>query len=117
MKLICQGAESRVYSTEYLSKPAIVKERLSKKYRIKELDVKINKQRLLQEARCLVKCRRAGVRAPWYLHMCLCWPFLIFDSILLIDLENNSLYLERILGMSLKEFLWQNLGTCVVIFH
>lgn len=66
MKLICQGAESRVYSTEYLSKPAIVKERLSKKYRIKELDTKINKQRMLQEARCLVKCRRAGVHAPWY---------------------------------------------------
>ena len=61
---IYQGAEARVYTTTYLGKAAVLKERLSKSYRVKELDKKINKQRLLQEARCIVKCRRAGVATP-----------------------------------------------------
>ena len=63
-ELICQGAEGRVYGTEFFGRPAIIKQRLSKSYRVAELDKKINKQRLLQEARCIVKCRRAGVATP-----------------------------------------------------
>ena len=65
MELICQGAEGCIYATSYLGKPAVIKQRLSKSYRVKELDTKINKQRILQEARCIVKCRRAGVMTPW----------------------------------------------------
>lgn len=53
--LISQGAEGKVYTTDFLSRPTIVKERLSKKYRTKELDFKINKQRMIQETRCMVK--------------------------------------------------------------
>lgn len=59
-----QGAEARVFSASYLGMPAVVKERLSKSYRVKELDTKIIKQRMLQEARCIVKSRRAGVPSP-----------------------------------------------------
>ena len=61
---IFQGAEARVYTTTFAGHPAVVKERLVKSYRVVELDRKINKQRLLQEARCIVKCRRAGVTTP-----------------------------------------------------
>lgn len=65
MELLCQGAESRIYlMSDFCGKPTIIKERLSKSYRVKELDIKINKQRLLQETRCMVKCRRAGVATP-----------------------------------------------------
>jgi TP53 regulating kinase-like protein len=53
-----------VYATTYLGRPAVMKERLSKSYRVKELDTKINCTRILQEARCIVKCRRAGVATP-----------------------------------------------------
>jgi tRNA A-37 threonylcarbamoyl transferase component Bud32 len=53
--LISQGAEGKVYTTDFLSRPTIVKERLSKKYRTRELDYKINKQRMTQETRCMVK--------------------------------------------------------------
>jgi TP53 regulating kinase-like protein len=63
-ELMCQGAEGRVYATTYLGRPAVMKERLSKSYRVKELDTKINRTRILQEARCIVKCRRAGVATP-----------------------------------------------------
>lgn len=92
-ELLCQGAEGRVYATAFLDRPAVVKERLSKKYRVKELDTKINKQRLLQEARCMVRCRRAGIRTPCIFQM---------------DPDNGRMCMERILGQTFKEFLWSN---------
>ena len=64
MELIGHGAEGRVFATIFLSRPAIVKERLPKKYRVKDLDQKLTLQRLRQEARSMVKCRRAGVLTP-----------------------------------------------------
>jgi TP53 regulating kinase-like protein len=90
-EFLFQGAEARVYTTSFMGVPAVLKERLTKSYRVKELDRKINKQRLLQEARCIVKCRRSGVVAP---------------SIYLVDLENNRLYMERIMGKTYKDILW-----------
>lgn len=66
MQLIGQGAEGKVYETVFLSRPTIVKERVAKSYRVKELDQKLTLQRLRQEARCMVKCRRAGVLTPRY---------------------------------------------------
>lgn len=65
MELIGQGAEGKVYATTFLNRPTIIKERLSKKYRVRELDEKLTLQRLRQEARCMVKCRRAGIASPW----------------------------------------------------
>jgi TP53 regulating kinase-like protein len=65
IQLVAQGAEGKVYSTTFLSRPTIIKERVSKKYRVKELDSRLNIQRLRQEARCMVRCRRAGVLTPW----------------------------------------------------
>ena len=65
MELIALGAEGKVYSTIFLDRPTIVKERLTKKYRVKELDDKLTLQRLRQEARCMVKCRRMGIASPW----------------------------------------------------
>jgi len=62
--LVYQGAESRVYESVYIDRPVIIKERLSKSYRVKELDKKINRHRLQQEIKCMVKCRRAGVATP-----------------------------------------------------
>jgi TP53 regulating kinase and related kinases len=63
-EFLFQGAEAKVFSSTYLGKDVVIKQRLSKSYRVQELDKKINKQRLLQEARCIVKCRRAGVMVP-----------------------------------------------------
>jgi TP53 regulating kinase-like protein len=62
--VLCQGAEGKVYSTFYLGRPAVCKVRLSKSYRVPALDEKINKQRLLQEARCIAKCKKFGISAP-----------------------------------------------------
>jgi TP53 regulating kinase and related kinases len=59
--LIAQGAEALLYRTTYLSSsaPAALKVRPSKKYRHKVLDERLTKQRVLAEARVLVKL--AGV--------------------------------------------------------
>jgi TP53 regulating kinase-like protein len=92
-EVISQGAEGKVYKIRFLGKDCVVKERLSKKYRVKELDVKINKQRLLQECRCMVKCRKAGVLTP---------------TVYLVDQLSNRLYLEYINGRTLKDFLSAN---------
>lgn len=88
--LLAQGAEAKVYEVEYQGKRAILKQRLVKQYRIKELDSKLNKQRLHREVKCLEKCRKAGVAAP-YVHQ--------------VDAESNSIYMERIDGSSLKTLL------------
>ena len=65
--LAFQGAEAKIYFCTYRGESAavVVKERLSKRYRIPELDVKITKQRILQESRCMEKCKKAGIVAPW----------------------------------------------------
>jgi len=82
-RLIYQGAESRVYESLYIDRPVIIKERLSKSYRVKELDKKINKHRLQQEIKCMVKCRRAGVATPRYntrLILCICIHHVIIQT-------------------------------------
>jgi len=69
--LLTQGAEALVYKTHFLtpSQPAILKFRPSKAYRHPTLDARLTKQRVLAEARVLVKLsapdvRDAGVRVP-----------------------------------------------------
>eukprot|EP01035_Chromulina_nebulosa_P001389 gene1389-1856_t len=91
--LVFQGAEAKIYFCTYKGESAVVKERLSKRYRIPELDVKINKQRILQESRCMEKCKKGGIVAPVLLHT---------------DIAHNRLYMERIMGLTIKEFLLQN---------
>jgi TP53 regulating kinase-like protein len=64
MELIKQGAEAKVYKTMHNNLPAILKERLVKTYRIPELDKKLTKARIKQEARCLKVCKENGVATP-----------------------------------------------------
>lgn len=64
--ILSQGAEGRVIATEFLGKDAVCKERLRKRYRVPFLDEKLNKQRILQEARCINRCFRHGVSVPMY---------------------------------------------------
>uniref|UniRef100_K3WUU0 non-specific serine/threonine protein kinase n=1 Tax=Globisporangium ultimum (strain ATCC 200006 / CBS 805.95 / DAOM BR144) TaxID=431595 RepID=K3WUU0_GLOUD len=88
--LISQGAEAKVYETVFSGRPCIVKERVKKSYRLPVLDKKLSHRRLVQEARCIIKCRKAGVVTP---------------CIYLIDEERGRLYTEKINGGSVKEYL------------
>ncbi|KAL1868364.1 serine/threonine-protein kinase bud32 [Paecilomyces lecythidis] len=64
--LLTQGAEAHLYKTTFLtpSTPAALKIRPSKPYRHPILDKRLTRQRVLQEARCLVKLVREGVNVP-----------------------------------------------------
>ncbi|DAZ94666.1 TPA: hypothetical protein N0F65_000946 [Lagenidium giganteum] len=89
-RLISQGAEAKVYETVFAGRPCIVKERVKKSYRLPILDKKLSHRRLIQEARCIIKCRKSGVLTP---------------CIYLIDEDQGRLYTEKICGGSVKEFL------------
>ncbi|KAL3668853.1 hypothetical protein V7S43_006145 [Phytophthora oleae] len=89
-KLISQGAEAKVFETDFAGRACVVKERVKKNYRLLVLDKKLSHRRLVQEARCILKCRRAGVLTP---------------VIFLVDEQNSRLYLEKVLGGSLKDYL------------
>ena len=69
---------------------AIVKQRVRKTWRHPVLDEKLTKRRLLQEARCLYKCRKAGVTTP---------------TLFSVDADNDRIYMEEIIGQSVKSFL------------
>ncbi|EDN03289.1 serine/threonine-protein kinase bud32 [Histoplasma capsulatum] len=64
--LLAQGAEGRLYKTNFLtpSIPAALKVRPAKPYRHPVLDCRLTRQRILQEARCLVKLSREEVPVP-----------------------------------------------------
>ena len=87
MIVISQGAEAIIYKAEYLGKPCIIKERLSKAYRLEQLDKKINLKRFQQEVRCISKCINAGILVP---------------TIYFVDKLQLKLHLEFIDGFTLK---------------
>jgi len=93
MELFAQGAEARIYRTKFLTKDTIVKERFSKKYRHPLLDQKITSRRCVQEARNIVKVRRAGIDTP-------CLYF--------VDVDNSRIFMEFIHGLSLKQYIVQH---------
>eukprot|EP00112_Aurelia_sp_Birch-Aquarium-sp1_P015128 Seg3325.3 transcript_id=Seg3325.3/GoldUCD/mRNA.D3Y31 product="EKC/KEOPS complex subunit TP53RK" protein_id=Seg3325.3/GoldUCD/D3Y31 len=81
MKLIKQGAEAKIFTTTYLGKPSIIKQRFKKTYRHPSLDEKLTHRRTLQEARSMLRCRKAGIRTP---------------IVYFLDNESHSIYMEEI---------------------
>ncbi|XP_068338698.1 uncharacterized protein [Pyrus communis] len=94
--LIKQGAEARVFESDFAGRRSIVKERFSKKYRHPSLDAKLTLKRLNAEARCMTKARRLGVYTPVLYHV---------DTVL------HTLTFEYVEGPSVKDvFLRFGLG-------
>ncbi|KAJ5709459.1 EKC/KEOPS complex subunit [Penicillium malachiteum] len=69
--LLTQGAEAHLYKTVSINPaiPAALKIRPSKPYRHPILDRKLTRQRIIQEARCMIKLVREGVKVPAVLAM------------------------------------------------
>uniref|UniRef100_A0A8D3D2J6 non-specific serine/threonine protein kinase n=1 Tax=Scophthalmus maximus TaxID=52904 RepID=A0A8D3D2J6_SCOMX len=84
-ELVKQGAEARVYRTQFLGRPTIVKERFSKRYRHVALDEKLTRRRTVQEVRSILRCRRAGIPAP---------------AVYFVDYTSHCIFLEEILRSS-----------------
>jgi TP53 regulating kinase-like protein len=66
LTLITQGAEALLYRTTFLTPttPCALKIRLQKPWRHPALDKRLTRQRVLAEARVLLKCAKEGVRVP-----------------------------------------------------
>ena len=77
--LLGQGAEGKIYIGEFLSKKCIVKERFEKKYRVKELDQKLTKNRMLNESRNIARASKLGVNVP---------------TLYFVDLLDRKIYME-----------------------
>ena len=90
MELISQGAEARLYLTEYMGRKAVLKVREAKPYREEGPDLKILKERMRTECSLLSRAKKAGVRTP---------------LILKIEPEKFSITTEFIEGPTLKQEL------------
>lgn len=86
MKLIKQGAESKIF----LVNNKILKKRISKRYRIKEIDQEFIKSRTRREARMMIEVKRLGIKVP---------------NIISYDEEKGEIWMEFINAKTLKEVL------------
>lgn len=64
LELIKQGAEARIFRGRFQGRAALVKYRFPKGYRHPALEARLGRRRTVQEARALLRCRRAGERPP-----------------------------------------------------
>ena len=90
LKLFKQGAEARIYRSDFFGKQAVVKERFVKQYRVSSLDQKLTQRRMSQEARSIARCRKYGIRAPAVFH---------------IDFHHRTIYMEDVAGVTLRDHI------------
>lgn len=64
-----RGAEAILKKAALLGKECVVKTRAGKKYRVRELDERLRRERTRSEARLLHKAKLAGVRCPTVLEV------------------------------------------------
>ncbi len=86
--LMEKGAEANIYSGQWMNQEVLIKKRIPKSYRIKELDSHLRKKRTKKEAKLLGEAKRCGVKTP-----------IIYD----IDKEENAIVMESIEGTIIKE--------------
>lgn len=79
-----------------LSNGCIAKERFKKTYRHPDLDQYLTTRRVVQEARCLHKCKKAGMDTPTVYH---------------IDMPTATIFMENITGITVKQRLLDNQET------
>jgi len=90
--LLSQGAEAKIYLSDFHGKKCIIKERFSKSYRVKELDEKLTKQRILNEVRNITKLHKIGVNTPYILFVNL------FEKKIYMEYINHSVLLKNIIN-------------------
>lgn len=104
--LIAKGAESNIVKSSYLGRDAVLKNRISKNYRIPEIDDKIRKARTKLEAKLLSDVKKAGVVTP-----------ILYD----VDLHDKTILMEEIKGDLVKDIINEDLayeiGENIAKFH
>jgi Kae1-associated kinase Bud32 len=87
--LIAKGSESFLYKGSFINLQCVIKERKSKKYRIKRIDEEIRLSRMRLEARIIKACLRSKINVP---------------AVYGVELKERKLILEYISGKSLSEY-------------
>jgi len=95
MKLLKMGAEANIYTTQFMGRRAVLKRRIRKGYRIRQIDVKIRDFRTAHEAQLLHEAKSAGVPTP---------------MIYFIDRSDSDIIMEYIDGKRLKDYLEEGEG-------
>ncbi len=97
MELLGRGAEAEIYLAEfsevfgdYFTGKVIVKRRVPKRYRVREIDLKLRRERTVMEARIMHRAKLAGVRCPH-----------VYE----VNLRDMEIVMEFIEGERLKELL------------
>jgi len=83
-----KGAEANLIIDKWLGEKVFIKERISKSYRIPEIDHRLRKERTKKEAKLLNEAKRCGVTTP-----------LIYD----INKDKYSLTIKKIDGTLVKD--------------
>lgn len=87
-ELLAKGAEANIYPDHYLDEEVLVKKRVVKGYRIKEIDDYLRKKRTKNEAKLMAEAKRCGVVTP-----------LVYD----VDLKEHSITMEKVQGIEVKK--------------
>lgn len=90
MEMIKRGAEAEIYVSEWRGRKIVIKRRVKKSYRIKEIDEKIREQRTKKEALLMMSARKAGVSVP-----------IIYD----LSINNKEIFMQCIEGQRLKDVI------------
>ena len=111
--IIAKGAEATLTKTFWYDQEIIIKDRISKPYRLSALDTRLRRARTRQEVKLLTEARNLGVHTPY---------------IYLVDLVQTRIYMEFIPGELLRTLLPKlsslerqqvvfNLGKDVAVLH
>ena len=84
-----RGAEAELYKTSYMGIECVLKKRVPKSFRLKDIDEKIRQQRTRTEIKSLISARKI-VNAP---------------RVLQVDLNNAAFTIEYIDGEKLKDII------------
>ncbi|XP_068381393.1 EKC/KEOPS complex subunit TP53RK [Eschrichtius robustus] len=97
LELVKQGAEARVFRGRFQGRAAVVKYRFPKGYRHPALEARLGRRRTVQEARALLRCRRAGICAP---------------VVFFVDHASNCLFMEEIEGsVTVRDYIKSTMET------
>jgi Kae1-associated kinase Bud32 len=88
--IIYQGAEAKICRTEYMGFDVVQKRRISKSYRIKNIDDKLISYRTKEEAKLMTEARNHGVSVPT-----------IYD----VDLGKGIITMDYLKGKRIKDIL------------
>lgn len=96
--LKCNQTKRVFHLPSFLTAPhgCIAKERFKKTYRHPDLDRQLTTKRVIQEARCLYKCKKAGIDTP---------------AVYLVDTDASTIYMEYIDGITVKQRLLDSQST------